>query len=310
MNKRYVHYILAVAGSLLLIVVSCTLLLHRDDPLFDYQPDTTNLLPLPSSTDIETRKAVVYDPIFLEDGSKRIKGNKSTPGDRQDFRFVDLDDIRWHGVRVQEGDFRGVSMRTAFCDSTDFRNCDFRFADLRWTSFNHSRFDSARLSQSMLFRASMNDASLSNADLRGCNLFGLNGHRSNFRYCDFSNSLMKETVITDSDFTHSKAIKVIFLLSVLSGSKFDSTDFCYADFTGAGLEDASFIRSRLWGVSFKGAHLQYADFSYADLKDANFFGAELAETNFTGARNIPDYLQDMLIDGIATGIVLHQNNPE
>jgi len=156
----------------------------------------------------------------------------------------------------------------------------------------------------------MNDAIANNCDLRGCNLFGLKGHRTNFRSCDFSNALMKESELTESDFSHSKAIKVSFLISVFSGSRFDSTDFSYADFTGAGLEDASFVGARLWGVSFRGAHLQYASFRNADLRGCNFFGAEMAETDFTGACNIPEHLREVLVDGKATGTIFYNENAE
>lgn len=308
MSNRKKIYLALIVG--ILAVPACTFW-NRDSncPPLDV-PDTVNLLPLPSSTDIETKKAVIYDPIFLDDGTKRPKGDKYQPEDKHDFRFVDLDDVIWKDTRVQFGDFRGVTMRTANCNNSDFRYSDFRFADLRWSHFNDSKLSETNFAQANMFRVQLNDTDASHSDFRGCNLFGLKGHRANLRHCDFSNSLMKESEITGADFSHSKAIKVIFLISVFSESRFDSTDMCYSDFTGAGLEDASFVRARLWGASFRGAHLQYADFSHADLKDCNFFGAELAETNFTDACNIPDYLKAMIVDGYATGIVFHQDNPE
>ena len=311
MSRHNLTRIALMIVTSILFVVSCTYLIHSDeDALFRDDPDTLDLLTLPTSTEKVVRDSIIYDPLFLADGQRRVKGDRFSPKDLSDFRFVDLDNVDWKNVSSQNSDFRGVIMRSANCNEADFRQSDFRFSDLRWTSFNSADLSNSNFAQSMLFRATMNDAKINNADLRACNLFGLKGHRTNFRNCDFSNSLMKEMEVTEADFSGSKAVKVICVLSVFSASRFDSTDLCYTDFTGTGLEDASFVRARLWGASFRGAHLQYADFSHADLKDCNFFGAELAETNFTGAHNIPDYLQNMLENGIGTGVVFHQNNPD
>jgi len=140
-------------------------------------------------------------------------------------------------------------------------------------------------------------------------MFGVKGHRSSFRYADFSNALMKESELTDADFSNSKAIKVKFIITVFAGSRFDSADYSYSDFTGAGLEECSFVHARLHDVNFKGAHLQEASFRGADLKGASFFAAELVDTDFTGAINIPDDLIPFIDEnGKATGVVFSVND--
>jgi uncharacterized protein YjbI with pentapeptide repeats len=58
----------------------------------------------------------------------------------------------------------------------------------------------------------------------------------------------------------------------------------------------------------QGAHLQKADFTGANLKDCNFFAAELDSTIFVDAINIPESIEKMLVNGIATGVVSEGSN--
>jgi uncharacterized protein YjbI with pentapeptide repeats len=271
--------------------------------------DTTGMLPLKTSMITEEIKQVVYQPTFLPDGSKRPKATLNSHKSGEDFRFLQLDNVKWPDAEIAYADFRGVSFRSGDCRGSSFENCDFRLADLRWTSFDKATLINNNFAQAVLFRTRMNDAVVEHSDFRGCNLFGLRANRASFQYSDFSNSLMKEIEAMDANFSRSKAVKVQFHIAVLAGSKFDNGDLCFADFTGAGLEQASFANACLQGASFRGATLHQTDFSGADLKDANFFGAKMAETNFTGAKNIPGHLKEIIKNGFATGIVVHHNNP-
>jgi len=279
------------------------------DKIIAITGDTSALLTLKSSMTTEEIKSIVYEPTFLPDGTKRPKATLESQDNGEDFRFLKLDNIKWPDIRLSYADFRGVSFRSANCVAGVFDNCDFRLADLRWSSFDNATLVNNNFAQASLFRTRMNDVFAEKSDFRGCNLFGLRANRSSFRHCDFSNSLMKEVEAMDSDFSFSRAVKVQFHIAVFAGSKFDNADFCYADFTGAGLEQASFVNACLHGASFRGATLHQTDFSGADLKDANFFGAKMAETNFNGAKNIPDHVKEILVDGYATGVVIHNNNP-
>ena len=279
--------------------------------LFPNPPDTGNLPALPTSTTPEYRQKIINQEVLRPDGSERLKGIEYVPEDYDDFRFQNLDDVEWTGKSVQYGDFRGVSLRTSHANEGNFSHSDFRLADLRWSSFNNATMKNCNFSQAVLFRTAMNEAALDSSNFQGANMFGVKGHRSSFRYADFSNALMKESDLTDADFSHCRALNVKFIITVFAGSRFDSADFSYSDFTGAGLETCSFEYARLHNVSFKGAHLQEASFKNADLKNAIFFAAELAETDFSGAINIPeDVLPFIDENGLATGIVFSKNNGE
>ncbi|MCK9452765.1 MAG: pentapeptide repeat-containing protein [Bacteroidales bacterium] len=272
--------------------------------LFPEKADTTDLLVLPTSTTKEYRQQLINQEVLLENNQKRYRGIESVPQDFDDFRFQNLDGVQWQNVSVKYGDFRGTSLRTAIANGGNFSHSDFRLADLRWSAFSETKMNNCNFSQATLFRTAVNDAVLDSSDFRGSNMFGIKGHRSSFRYADFSNALMKESELTDADFSYSKAIKVKFIITVFSGSRFDSADYSYSDFTGAGLETCSFQYARLHHVSFKGAHLQEASFRNADLKDVEFFAAELAETDFRDALNIPETLLPFIDEeGFATGVV-------
>ncbi|MBZ0243371.1 MAG: pentapeptide repeat-containing protein [Bacteroidales bacterium] len=272
--------------------------------LFPEMADTTDLLALPTSTTEEYRQQLVNQEILLANDQKRHRGMENIPQDFDDFRFQNLDGVQWQNASVMHGDFRGTSLRTANANGGNFSHSDFRLADLRWSAFNNTEMNNCNFSQAVLFRTAMNDAVLDSSDFRGSNMFGVKGHRSSFRYADFSNALMKESELTDADFSNSRAIKVKFIITVFAGSRFDSADYSYCDFTGAGLETCSFQYARLHHVSFKGAHLQEASFRNADLKNAEFFAAELVETDFRGALNIPEALLPFINDeGFATGVV-------
>ena len=307
LHKRNIFVLLSLIG----IMYGCSQhdVSTEHSRLFPNPPDTGNLPALPSSTTPEYRQQIINPDIPRPDGSKRLPGIEYVPEDYDDFRFQNLDDVQWTGKTVQYGDFRGVSFRTSRANEGNFSHSDFRLADLRWSSFNNSTMKNCNFSQAVLFRTAMNEAILDSSNFQGANMFGVKGHRSSFRFADFSNALMKESDLTDADFSHSRALNVKFIITVFAGSRFDSADFSYSDFTGAGLETCSFEFARLHNVSFKGAHLQEASFKNADLKNANFYAAELAETDFSGAINIPeDVLPFINENGRATGVVFSNNN--
>lgn len=291
------------------LIVGCTQynkpVVHH---LFPDPPDTVNMFYLSNFTSKDIRKSVINEEIFLEDGTVRKKGLKAVPQDFDDFRFADLDEVYWKGEHVVGGDFRGTSFRSAKCNEGVFRDSDFRFCDIRWSLFNNSDLSNSKFCRATLFRMYVNDASLENSDLRGANMFGVAGHRANFRNCDFTNALMKESEFLDADFTGSKAVNVKFIITVFTGAKLDSTDLSYSDFTGAGLEDVSFVHSRLIDVEFRGAHLHGADFTGADLSGCNFFAAEFVNTIFTDAVNIPKGIKELIVDGQITGICAVNGN--
>ncbi|RLD61782.1 MAG: hypothetical protein DRI95_13850 [Bacteroidetes bacterium] len=276
--------------------------------LFPNPPDTSNMLYLVNFTSKDIRKAVINEEIFLEDGSVRKKGFAALPQDYDDFRSVDLDEVYWKGEHVIGGDFRGTSFRSAKCIGGIFTGSDFRFCDIRWSLFNKSDLSNSRFCRATLFRMFVNDATLENSDLRGANMFGVAGHRANFRNCNFTNALMKESEFPEADFTGSEAVNVKFIITVFTGAKMDSMDLSYSDFTGAGLEDVSFVNSRLIDAEFRGAHLQGADFTGADLSGCNFFAAEFVNTVFTNAINIPEGLRELIVDGQITGLCYVNGN--
>jgi len=276
--------------------------------LFPHPPDTTNMLYLSNFTSKDIRKSVITEEILLKDGTVRKKGLLAVPQDYDDFRFVDLDEVYWKEEQVVGGDFRGTSFRSAKCNDGVFLNSDFRFCDMRWTVFNNSDLSNCLFSRATLFRLFVNDANLEGSDLRGANMFGVAGHRANFRNCDFTNALMKESEFLDADFTGSKAVNVKFIITVFTGAKLDSMDLCYADFTGAALEDVSFVHSRLINADFRGAHLQGANFRGADLSGCNFFAAEFVNTIFTDAINIPKGIEELIEDGQITGLCYVNGN--
>ncbi|MCD4695639.1 MAG: pentapeptide repeat-containing protein [Bacteroidales bacterium] len=276
--------------------------------LFPHPPDTTNMLYLSNFTSKDIRKSVINEEIFLEDGTVRKKGLASVPQDYDDFRSVDLDEVYWKGEQVVGGDFRGTSFRSAKCNGGVFTNSNFRFCDIRWSVFNNSDLSNCKFCRATLFRMFVNDAILDNSDFRGANMFGVAGHRANFRNCDFTNALMKESEFLNADFTGSKAVNVKFIITVFAGAKLDSMDLSYSDFTGAGLEDVSFVHSRLINADFRGAHLQGANFKGANLSGCNFFAAEFVNTIFTGAINIPKGIEELIEDGQITGLCYVNGN--
>ena len=96
-----------------------------------------------------------------------------------------------------------------------------------------------------MFRSYVTESNLENSDFRGANMFGVKGHRANFRNCDFTNALMKESEFLDADFTGSKAVNVRFIITVLTGAKMDSMDLSYAVGLHSNFKGASFVNSRL-----------------------------------------------------------------
>ncbi len=270
--------------------------------------DTTSLLTFINSVDISQRIKVINEPTLLESGKKRFKGLKVLPQNGDDFRKANLDTVYWLGASVLEGDFRGARFQSADCREGAYSGSDFRFCDVRWADFSNSVMKNCDFSQSALFRLHVKDSDMEGSDFQGSNLFGVIGHRAVLRNCDFSNALLKESEFLNADFTGSRAVKVRFIISVLQGSRFDSTNLSYSDFTGAGLEEVSFTNACLVDVTFQGAHLQGADFTGANLKDCNFFAAEFENTIFTDAINIPDQIKDLIIDDRITGVCSEVEN--
>jgi len=271
--------------------------------LFPNNPDTTALPELAIFLEPDQLQLIIEEETFLSNGKKRYKSIKAVPQNGDDFRLDSLDEVYWPKVSVIEGDFRGVSIRSARCMDGNYRKSDFRAADIRWSIFDGSIMDSINFQQSRLFHVKVNYVPLSNSNFRGANMFGMEGHFTTMRNCDFSGALMKDSEFLESDLTGSIGVKAKLFRAVLIKSKLDSCDFSYADFTGAGLEESSFINSRLWYTNFQGSHLQGTDFTGADLKGANFYGAEFENTNFKDAINIPQEAKEFIDEnGFATGI--------
>jgi len=288
--------------SLLQIGCENMIISSTSGSVFKTPPDTTNMLYLSNYTSKDIRKKVIEEATYLENGEPRKTGIVTVPLDYDDFRKADLDRVYWKDKSVIEGDFRGASFRSARCRGANFSKSDFRFCDVRWTDLNNSILIDCDFSRATLFRMHVNDSYLEGSDFRGANMFGVIGHRANFRNCDFTNSLMKESEFTDADFTGSTAVKVKFIISVFAGAIMDSTDLSYSDFTGAGLEEVSFINARIIDADFRGAHLQEANFTGADLLGCNFFAAEFVNTIFTDAINIPEGIEELIVDGKITGV--------
>jgi len=305
---KYSIYILIIVLIQLSIYTCVVQPCSEKNSVFDTDTDTTKLFTFINSVKMEQRKKVIDEPTLLKNGKKRLIGVPVLPQNGDDFRKANLDKVYWRNKSVVEGDFRGARFQSADCRDGEYSNSDFRFCDVRWADFSNSIMKNCLFTQSALFRLHIKDSNLESSDFQGSNMFGVIGHRSNLRNCNFSNALLKESEFLNADFTGSKALKVRFIISVLQGSKLDSTDLSYSDFTGAGLEGVSFKNARLIDVTFQGAHLQGADFTNANLKDCNFFAAEFENTVFTNACNIPDQIKHLIVDGKITGVCSEVKN--
>jgi uncharacterized protein YjbI with pentapeptide repeats len=266
---------------------------------FSALPDTANIYKLANFLSDEEREKIINEPNLLQDQKVRYNGIIPVPQDKDDFRRALLDNVYWRGVSVKEGDFRGATFRSANCSDSDFSNSDFRVADIRWTKFNNSKLINSNFSQAKMFHVHVNNADLSNCDFRGTNMFGMEGHDAILKQSNFSGALMKDTEFLYANFTGSIAVKAKMIRAVLKNSIVDSCDFSYVDLTGAGLGNVKFRHSRFHYTNFQGSHLQGADFTGADLKGCRFFEANFENTIFKDAINIPDDVQDLIVDGIA-----------
>jgi len=252
---KSIVYIILILSITLTMSACIGQLCSEENELNNAPCDTTSLLTFINSVEMEQRLKVINKPTLLKNGKKRLKGVKVLPQNGDDFRKANLDKVYWRGASVLEGDFRGARFQTADCRDGKFTDSDFRFCDVRWADFSNSNVKNCNFSQSALFRLHIKDSDLEGSDFQGSNMFGVQGHRAILRNCDFSNALLKESEFLDADFTGSRAVKVRFIISVLQGSKLDSTNLSYSDFTGAGLEDVSFTNACLVDVTFQGALL-------------------------------------------------------
>lgn len=276
--------------------------------LFPNPPDTTNKLEFANFIDKNKRELIIQESSTMINGEVRKKGNTLMPENGDDLRESLLDKVKWNGVQIIDGDFRGVRFQSAECIGSNFSYSNFRLVDVQWSTFNYSSLAKCNFTQADMFHFKANDANFTESDFRGANMFGMTAHRSNLRNCDFSNGLMKDIEFPEADLTGSKAIQVVLFRAVLSGAKMDSCDFSYADFTGAWLDDVSFINSRFLSTNFSGAHLKNANFSGANLEDCNFIGARFENTDFKGAVNIPAKVKKLINNGLATGEAVKEGN--
>ncbi len=271
-------------------------------------PDSSTFKKVANFLSEKEKDSIVNKETTLRNGKRRSVGIKPLPQNGDDFRKAMLDNVYWNGVHVVDGDFRGVSMRSAKCNESNFSYSDFRAADIRWSLFDRSLLNHCNFSQAKLFHDHVTDSRLDSSDFQGANMFGMTGHRASLTYCNFTNTLMKDVEFTHADFSHSIAVHTRFIRGVLTGSKFNDCNLTDSDFTGAGLAGSSFKNSLLKNVNFGGAHLQEADFSGADLEGCNFFGAEMRNTRFVDAKNIPSSLKKLLQNGQITGVITERQN--
>lgn len=308
--KKQINLRLLPALAMLVGLVGCA---NINTPvvekLFPHPPDTQSLtlVDYMAPMDVAT---IISGASLLPDGTPRHKGIRTVPQNNDDFRGHQLDDIYWSGISAQNSDFRGTFFRYANCSNSNFSNSDFKVADIRWTNFSNSILENCDFTQARMFHLFVDDARMSNSSMRGANMFGMEGHDANLRNCDLSFTLLKDSEFINCKFSGSIAVKANFVRSVLLDATADSCDFSYSDFTGASLEGSSFVNSRFIHTNFQGAHLQQCDFTGADLQACSFFGAEFENTILRGAINIPEDIQNLMVDGIVTGYYISDNDKE
>ena len=212
-------------------------------------PDSFTFKKVANFLSEKEKDSIINQETTLRNGKKRPVGIKPLPQNGDDFRKAMLDNVYWNGVHVVDGDFRGVSMRSAKCNETNFSYSDFRAADIRWSLFDRSLLNHCNFSQAKLFHDHVTDSRLDSSDFQGANMFGMTGHRASLTYCNFTNALMKDVEFTHANFSHSIAVHTRFIRGVLTGSKFNDCNLTDSDFTGAGLAGSSFKNAILDGKS-------------------------------------------------------------
>ena len=300
--RKVHHYIILIA--LLISLQSCDLGTENvSSQLFPNPPDTTNLLAFSSHINPEQIAEIISAQTFLRNGEKRKVCNPDAPKNGDDFRDYHFDEVQWRMIQIQDADFRGSYLRAANCNISDFSYSDFRVGDLESAKFLNATLESCKFDQASLLYLFAEHALFDGSTFRGTNMFDMQAFGASFRYCNFSNALMRDGQFGESDFTGSTAIRTNFIGAVLIDAKLDSSDLSYAKFNGAALEGASFINARIHYADFQEANLTNTNFSGADLKGCNFVGAEFNESLFKDAINIPDNIKSKLVNHQISGVL-------
>ena len=128
----------------------------------------------------------------------------------------------------------------------------------------------------------------------------------------FEHVRMKDSTITDSDFSRSRFIgggvtKVRFVSSdfsrsVFKGARLEDVSFSSSDLTGSDFSDATLkgfrtYGSDLAGAKFRGARITGASFGRQDLKDSDFTGAEILNSRIHGSDFRNAVLEGVSLEG-------------
>ena len=128
------------------------------------------------------------------------------------------------------------------------------------------------------------------------NLFGANLINTRAPRADFGGAYLKDILMEGIDISGGSIKGCYTFRGVLLSAKLVGTDLSGADLTGAAAESADFSKARLVGTKLLGATLRHAVFTDADMAQADLANADVWNANFSGARNLPQSVQDALIE--------------
>ncbi len=153
----------------------------------------------------------------------------------------------------------GASASKVYLLSADLTGADFSGADLEKAVFLKTKLDGVNFSKSTLSQSAFIE---------------VKGEKLNLSGSDMHNTrILQGSVMTDSDFTNTKADRASFMKSDLSGS-----DFRGSTIEGALLQECDLRGTNLSGVKARGARLTKSNMSDSDLTEINLFLGSLRKS--------------------------------
>jgi uncharacterized protein YjbI with pentapeptide repeats len=121
-----------------------------------------------------------------------------------------------------------------------------------------------------LTNSSIHSADFSNSIMKNSILNNVNGERTKFIKTNLSGALIKESNFKRTEFDNSKCKSVNFSGTQFDGVSFKNTDLTSSKFLKCKFKNCDFSDSNLVGAIFIGSEFMNVNFANSDVKNANF----------------------------------------
>lgn len=191
---------------------------------------------------------------------------------------LDLSETNLQRANLIDLDLRGVNFLNTIIDGASFCN-----SNLNSTVLRNAKGYRVDFSDTKLIGSNISHSVLSYSKFEKSELQETSAHKTDFRFCNFSNTHILDSDFSGANLTNANFSNLNSCNLFLSGATLVGVNFMNAHLTGAIFHKSIATHSNLLGANVEGADFTEAIFTEAKLHNVDFSTATLEITTLDGA---------------------------